>query len=243
LTRAMQRRKFNGLWAAAAAAVVAAACGSTSATPAGPPGACPSGQTSCPTCRGGSICANACPGFACPVALQDGGAVGDASADAGSGGGACPVGSPVSCTDCNGGTFCVAGTCPGSSCPVVDAGSDAPAQQAGGPCGQGRCAANQLCVTPSCGGGTPPNCILVPDSGVCPTGTAYSSMCTLLGTLRQGPGCLPPPCTPAGPFCVDIPASCGAKPTCACLPSTICGSNGGQCGAVYVDGTVWCGSA
>jgi hypothetical protein len=40
--------------------------------------------------------------------------------------------------------------------------------------------------------------------------------------------CQPPP--PA-PFCVDVPSSCGATPTCACFPFTVCQRNGQAGGA------------
>jgi hypothetical protein len=79
-------------------------------------------------------------------------------------------------------------------------------------CGTMTCGTSQLCVRPCCGG-APPQCQPF-DGGTCPAGA----------TPCQGPGgagcaisCTPPP-----PYCIDTPASCGATPTCSCIPSTAC---------------------
>src|SRR5450631_1036695 len=107
-------------------------------------------------------------------------------------------------------------------------------------CGTSPCPNNQVCVHPSCGGGTLV-CDPLPDGGQCPTGWTYHALCSLTAG-RSGSGCQPPPCTPAAPFCADVPAACGGTPTCTCLPSNIC-DGGGQCGAVSTGGNVMCGFA
>jgi hypothetical protein len=119
---------------------------------------------------------------------------------------------------------------------VGDVGSDG-----GHACGGSTCLADQVCVRPSCGGGTPPMCDpgLV-DGGQCPLGWTYQSRCPMgYGTV---PGCAPPPCSPPAPFCADVPASCGGKPSCDCLPPDVC-KGGGSCGSVYTSGDVMCGFA
>ena len=111
---------------------------------------------------------------------------------------------------------------------VVDGGS-APA---GGPsCGSSTCAAGQLCIRPTCVGGTAPPCLPPLDGGACPTGLTYASPC-IPGLLERGSGCTLPRCVDPPPFCIDLPAACGAKPTCGCLPYNVCQADGGDIGGM-----------
>ena len=114
---------------------------------------------------------------------------------------------------------------------VVDGGS---ASTEGPSCGDTVCTAAQLCVRPTCGGGTPP-CLPPLDGGACPAGRIYASLC-VPGLPERGAGCTFPPCEAPPPFCIDLPAACGAKPTCACLPYNVCNSDGGvssgMCGLI-----------
>ena len=73
--------------------------------------------------------------------------------------------------------------------------------------------------------------------------TRTNLLCVEVGFIG-GPGCVPPPssCTPQSPFCADVPASCGGRPSCTCLPADICKGNG-SCGSVYTSGDVMCGFA
>ena len=125
----------------------------------------------------------------------------------------------VWCAGCEPGTgACYTGGCPGVFCPPSDAGR----------CGARACTGSELCVHPSCGG-APPFCDPLPDGGTCPSGWTYRALCN--SGQVQGPGCEPPPCTPPAAYCLTRPASCGATPTCACLPADVC-NGGGSCGAV-----------
>jgi hypothetical protein len=115
------------------------------------------------------------------------------------------------------------------------------AGDSGHACGASTCRSDQVCVHPSCGGGTPPMCLEHADGGQCPSGWTYQPFCS--GGLTVGPGCVPPSsCTPQTPFCADVPASCGGRPSCTCLPANICNGNG-SCGSVYTSGDVMCGFA
>jgi hypothetical protein len=105
-------------------------------------------------------------------------------------------------------------------------------------CGSRACTSSELCVHPSCGGAAP-LCMPVPDGGQCPTGWTYKQVCNT--TPAPGPGCEAPPCTPPAAFCVTRPASCGATPTCSCLPINVCNGSG-ACGLVS-GGDVLCLSA
>jgi hypothetical protein len=98
----------------------------------------------------------------------------------------------------------------------------------GAACGARACTSSELCVHPSCGGAAPA-CLPAPDSGQCPAGYTLR-ICPLIGG-GTGPGCEPPPCQPPDPYCLTPPASCGAMPTCPCLPSDVC-HGGGACGIV-----------
>ena len=66
-------------------------------------------------------------------------------------------------------------------------------------------------------------------SGGSGTGGCGGAVCTA-SQICVHPQCLNCPSQPA-PFCVDVPASCGATPTCACFPFTVCQQNG-QAGGV-----------
>ena len=120
--------------------------------------------------------------------------------------------------------------------------SDGAAASDGGPaCGASTCRSDQVCVHPSCGGGTPPMCEEPSDGGQCPAGWTYQPNC--VGGFIGGAGCVPPSsCTPQSPFCADVPASCGGRPSCTCLPADVCKGNG-SCGSVYTSGDVMCGFA
>ena len=115
---------------------------------------------------------------------------------------------------------------------VVDVGS---ASTDGPSCGNTVCAASQLCVRPTCAGGTAPACLPPLDGGACPAGLNYATSC-VPGLPERGSGCTLPPCVDPPPFCLDLPAACGAKPTCACLPYNVCqsdsGTGGGVCGLI-----------
>src|SRR4029077_14508263 len=105
-------------------------------------------------------------------------------------------------------------------------------------CGARACTSSEICVHPSCGG-TAPQCTAVPDGGQCPQGWTYRAVCNMLPA--PGPGCEAPPCTPPDAYCLTRPASCGATPTCSCLPNDVC-HGGGACG--FADSTeVLCVSA
>ena len=109
------------------------------------------------------------------------------------------------------------------------------------------CGAGQLCVYPSCGGGTAQPCSALNDAGGCPVGWSYSNQC--LNGITASPGCMPPPCVPPPPFCVDLPATCNGTANCSCLPNNVCevmlpgnAYTGGQCLFVHA-AVVSCGSA
>jgi hypothetical protein len=84
-------------------------------------------------------------------------------------------------------------------------------------CGASACASGQLCVTRKCGGG-PVQCLAATDGG-CPQGW-HSDLCPT-GPFANQSACMPDPCTPPAPECVDIPASCASTPDCTCLSQTI----------------------
>jgi hypothetical protein len=96
-------------------------------------------------------------------------------------------------------------------------------------CGGVTCGSNQVCVQPSCGGGVAV-CTPLGDAGDCPTGWTMTNLCPIAG----GAGCVPPPCTPPAPKCVDLPAACGGTPTCGCLPANVCALPNGQYGGSCV---------
>lgn len=104
--------------------VSVAGCGSDGTTLGTLAHGCPSGQTFCNACNGGSFCSAGCPNIACPLP-GDASLSSDAGSggDAGSAGGGCPAAEPTACADCSGGTYCVSGACPPPSCPSLDAGS------------------------------------------------------------------------------------------------------------------------
>jgi hypothetical protein len=87
-------------------------------------------------------------------------------------------------------------------------------------CSQG-CAANQICVHPSCG-----NAIFAcepapDDGGMCPRGPCSTPL----------PG-VPCACTPAEPYCLDIPAVCDGGATCGCFANDPCSDDSGKCSAI-----------
>jgi hypothetical protein len=100
--------------------------------------------------------------------------------------------------------------------------SDAAADASGTPCGAQTCTSSQLCVYAR--GGGPASCSPTNDAGACPNGSTYMATCTNLGNQ---PGCVNDVESPIS--CVDTPASCGATPSCACLPSTVCPVGTGTC--------------
>jgi hypothetical protein len=105
-------------------------------------------------------------------------------------------------------------------------------------CGSTTCGANQVCVNPSCGGGAEV-CLPLGDAGQCPTGFTRTDQCS----PGSGPGCVPPPCDPPPPVCVDISPACGPLPTCSCLPANVCQQQNGQFGgtcATVKSGQVLC---
>jgi hypothetical protein len=135
-----------------------------------------------------------------------GGGGGDAGATAGAGGNAGAGGRATGGTSGQGG----------------DGAAGAGGAAGGTPCGSGQsCAPGRICVSPTCGGG-PAVCTPLPDGGQCPSGWTYTALCA----SGVGPACLLPPCTPAAPFCADLPSSCGGTPTCSCLPTNVCEGNG-----------------
>jgi hypothetical protein len=88
-------------------------------------------------------------------------------------------------------------------------------------CGDATCTPGQLCVHPCCGGAAPSCLMPLPEAGTCPNNLVKVSDCP--GTGR--PGCMPPPCTPPAPFCLDAnqcPNACGcAIVSCgACPPAS-----------------------
>jgi hypothetical protein len=95
-------------------------------------------------------------------------------------------------------------------------------------CGTQTCAASQYCVSPTCGGGAAPTCNPVDDAGTCDAGWTLSTDCYVMGS-GFGVGCMPPPCTPPAPYCIDLPdASCDQTPfvNCDCVPSDVCNGAG-----------------
>jgi len=138
---------------------------------------------------------------------------------------------------------------PDSGGPPEDAGVDAKDASDGASysCGTQTCAASQYCVSPTCGGGAAPTCQSVDDAGTCDAGWTLSTDCYVMGS-GFGVGCMPPPCTPPAPYCVDLPdASCDQSKSqspfaeCNCVPSDVC-DGAGSC--IGVTGhNVTCGSA
>ena len=125
----------------------------------------------------------------------------------------------------------------GQSASAEDAGKNSSAD--GSSCGNSVCAAAQLCIRPTCTGGVAPACLPPLDGGACPAGLTYASSC-VPGLPERGGGCTLPPCVDPSPFCIDLPATCGPKPTCACLPYNVCqadgGAIGGMCGLIDTSG-------
>lgn len=131
------------------------ACGSIGSTPdaMGGDGAsngpgCGAAEVYCTACDGGGFCSQQCPRLACPLA-DDAGAAEAGAAEAGadatvdasrSEGGVCPASAPAYCLDCNGGGFCVSGSCPATTCPVRDSGASPP------PDGSTGCRTNNDCA-------------------------------------------------------------------------------------------------
>jgi hypothetical protein len=180
-----------------------------------------------------------------------GGNGGTAGSSGGGTGGCAP--NQVWCPGCEPGTgACYAGGCPGVACPPLDGGTAGAGGVSGsggtagsggtggaGVCGARACTSSELCVHPSCGG-APPQCTALPDGGQCPTGWTYRAVCSTIPV--PGPGCEEPPCTPPSPYCFTRPSSCGATPTCSCLPANVC-QGGGACGFINTNGEVLCLSA
>jgi hypothetical protein len=109
-------------------------------------------------------------------------------------------------------------------------------------CGSITCRGDQVCVQPSCGGGIAV-CIPLGDAGQCPDGYVETAQCS---PTSSGPGCVPPPCDPPPPKCVDVPAACSGAPTCGCLPNDVCNQSNGQYGGFCTsvsNGQVLCLSA
>lgn len=133
------------------------------------------------------------------------------------------------------------GTSTGGSGVGGSAGSGTGGTGGGAACGGVTCASNQVCTHPSCGGGIAV-CIPLGDAGQCPQGYTMTAQCS----SGSGPGCIPPPCTPPAPRCVDVAPACLGTPTCGCLPSNVCeqpnGQYGGTCASVS-NGSVFCLSA
>jgi hypothetical protein len=177
-----------------------------------------------------------------------GGTGGAGGRGGGSGGGGTAGCAPnqVWCPGCEPGTgACYVGGCPGVACPPPDGGAGGASGSGGGGgtggsalCGARACTNGELCVHPSCGG-APPQCITLPDGGQCPNGWTYRAVCNR--PPAPGPGCEEPPCTPPSPYCLTRPASCGATPTCSCVPANVC-QGGGACGFIS-NGEVLCVSA
>jgi hypothetical protein len=139
------------------------------------------------------------------------------------------------CFACDGSRGC-ASTCTSPVCPDAGAGgsggtgpvdaaqTDAEIDAAGWlRCGTMTCGPQEACVTPP----GPGNC-LMPDGGLCPTGTSLSGSC-----------CLPP----LDPSCVAIDRPCsGPTVTCACFSVNPCGSQ--LCaGASFQERNVMCHGA
>jgi len=103
-------------------------------------------------------------------------------------------------------------------------------------CGTRACTSSELCVRPSCGGAPPP-CNPLPDGGQCPSGWIMRAFCASTG----GPGCEAAPCTPPDSYCITLAATCGATPSCSCLPANVC-QGGGAC-SIISRGEVLCASA
>jgi hypothetical protein len=168
---------------------------------------CAAGEVYCGGCTGGAFCSQGCPDFACPVANEAGAA--EAAADAGSANdaasvhdanradtGLCPAEKPDYCRDCNGGGFCVAGACGGTTCPVQDAGFDASNSDAtpegGVVCGPSTCPQGQVCVSTTQSSGQCP-----PDAGSCVSGPSFA--------------------------CRPMPVACDAGVSCSCAVPSLCG--------------------
>jgi hypothetical protein len=84
------------------------------------------------------------------------------------------------------------------------------------------CAPNQICVHPSCGSIFPPDCQPLGDGGVCPNGP-----CSLPIPM------LPCACTPAEPYCMDVPTSCDdGGLSCGCFLYDPCATDNGKCSSI-----------
>jgi hypothetical protein len=151
------------------------------------------------------------------------------------GAGSWPTGGPAGCGpwvegyDCTSSSVCNRGlwTCPG----ITDASAgdltadgatdrDEGGDALGGPaCGEHKCGAGQLCIYEYCGIG-PSQCVPPGDGGVCPDRwiLMVGEICPTTGK----PGCVPPPCENPPPHCADIPAACGGRVDCSCIPTDDC---------------------
>lgn len=172
---------------------------------------CPLGDQCCHGCNGSMTCGTSCPFV--PVCPADAGADSGADPDGGAtmlcGGKVCGTGTtccgPPSCGFCRNDQMGV--PCQ-LLCPALDAGADVAMGSIA--CGAGSCGPQEACVHPPRGG----TC-LMPEAGVCPTGTSLEGGC-----------CLPPD----SPRCVPIDRACsGPTVTCACFSRDPC--NAGCSGA------------
>lgn len=80
-------------------------------------------------------------------------------------------------------------------------------------CGAATCTSTQVCVARQCGGG-PVQCMAETDGG-CPAGW-HAELC-LGGQFENKEACVPDPCSPPPPECVEVPAACAGKLDCFCL--------------------------
>jgi hypothetical protein len=99
--------------------------------------------------------------------------------------------------------------------------ADATEDAASFACGASTCVAGQICVTRFCGGG-PIQCMGETDGG-CPMGW-HSAVCAG-GPFENQLACVPDPCTPPAPECVDAPVGCTGTLSCFCInQSSVCPS-------------------
>lgn len=99
-------------------------------------------------------------------------------------------------------------------------------------CGATVCSGSQACVYVA---GGPADCTPTDDAGNCAAGLTYMGTCP---NLSNEPGCANT--TLQAVSCVTLPASCGAAPSCACLPANACPA-GTTCASVGPDSLV-CGA-
>jgi hypothetical protein len=93
-------------------------------------------------------------------------------------------------------------------------------------CAEATCSATEICVHLSC---APPQCMALPAEG-CPSGWSEVPQCP--GGSSTAPGCQTASCGgPYWPFCVELPAACGATPSCGCLHD-VCSNVTASCGDV-----------